>query len=137
MPVLIVDASVTLPWCFIDEATPFTNGLLDRVRNGEEAAVPAHWPVEVLNGLLKAQRRGRISDTDVRQFLVMLGSLPILVEQYYDTSYLESLRVLARKHNLTSYDTAYLELAQQYSLPLATLDQDLRAAAIAEGVKLL
>jgi predicted nucleic acid-binding protein len=38
---------------------------------------------------------------------------------------------------LTTYDAAYLELAQRRGLPLATLDTDLRAAATAEGVILL
>ena len=36
MPVSIPDASVTLPWCFEDEITPYTNALLDRLIAGEE-----------------------------------------------------------------------------------------------------
>ncbi|MDR3772146.1 MAG: type II toxin-antitoxin system VapC family toxin [Terracidiphilus sp.] len=36
---------------------------------------------------------------------------------------------LADKHSLTVYDATYLELALCLSLPLATLDADLRAAA--------
>jgi predicted nucleic acid-binding protein len=44
---------------------------------------------------------------------------------------------LAHRHRLTLYDAAYLELAQRRRLPLATLDSDLRAAAMAEGVPLL
>jgi predicted nucleic acid-binding protein len=43
----------------------------------------------------------------------------------------------ADKHNLTVYDATYLELALRLSLPLATLDEDLRAAAQREGVQLL
>jgi len=38
---------------------------------------------------------------------------------------------------MTPYDAAYLELAQRHSLPLASLDQALRAAAAALGVTLL
>jgi predicted nucleic acid-binding protein len=44
---------------------------------------------------------------------------------------------LADRHHLTIYDAAYLELARRLSLPLATLDRDLRAAAEALGVPLL
>lgn len=44
---------------------------------------------------------------------------------------------LAVKHGLTTYDDAYLELTLRRDLPLATLDQDLRGAAAAEGVQLL
>lgn len=43
----------------------------------------------------------------------------------------------ADQPRLTLYDAAYLELAQQLNLPLATLDQDLRKAAQAHGVVLL
>jgi len=44
---------------------------------------------------------------------------------------------LASRNRLTVYAAAYLELAQRRRLPLATLDAELRAAAIAEGVPLL
>jgi len=37
---------------------------------------------------------------------------------------------------LTAYDAAYLELAKRTGLPLATLDDDLRKAARAEGTAL-
>jgi predicted nucleic acid-binding protein len=45
--------------------------------------------------------------------------------------------LLARKHGLTLYDTAYLELAIRQGVPLGSLDTDLRKAAKAEGVALL
>jgi predicted nucleic acid-binding protein len=55
----VIDASVTLPWCFEDEATEWTEALLDRLSAGEVAFAPAHWPVEVSNGLLTAIRKKR------------------------------------------------------------------------------
>ena len=44
---------------------------------------------------------------------------------------------LALRFKLTVYDAAYLELAQRRRLPLASLDQELRAAAMAAGVGVL
>lgn len=44
---------------------------------------------------------------------------------------------LAIKYQLTAYDAAYLNLALQQALPLATLDNLLAAVAKAEGVTLL
>ncbi len=44
---------------------------------------------------------------------------------------------LADRFRLTLYDAAYLELAQRRLLPLASLDNELRAAAQALGVALL
>jgi len=43
---------------------------------------------------------------------------------------------LARAHNLSAYDAAYLELAMRRGLPIATLDDKLKAAAAAVGVSL-
>ena len=44
---------------------------------------------------------------------------------------------LARRHRLTVYDAAYLELALREGLPLATLDEALASAARAETVLLI
>jgi predicted nucleic acid-binding protein len=40
-------------------------------------------------------------------------------------------------YRLSAYDAAHLELAIREGLPLATLDDDLRRAASAAGVKLV
>ena len=61
----VIDASAALPWRFADEATPWTEALLDRAEAGEEMLMPAHWPVEVANGLLVAHRKGRVTDAQV------------------------------------------------------------------------
>jgi predicted nucleic acid-binding protein len=49
----------------------------------------------------------------------------------------EALMQLARRHRLTMYDAAYLELALRKGYPLATLDAALSIAARAEGVVLI
>lgn len=61
MAIFVVDASAALAWCFEDEASSWTDGLLERLRQGDQVIVPAHWPAEVLNGLLVAARRKRIA----------------------------------------------------------------------------
>jgi predicted nucleic acid-binding protein len=43
---------------------------------------------------------------------------------------------LASAQNLSVYDAAYLELAMRRGLPLAPLDDKLKAAAMRLGVKL-
>jgi hypothetical protein len=57
----VLDASVAVAWCFEDEATKFTESVLDLLSAGAEALVPAIWPVEVANALLIAERRKRIA----------------------------------------------------------------------------
>ncbi len=132
----VADASVTLAWCFPDEATPWTESLLDRVAQGEQVIAPAHWPTEVSNGLLMAFRRKRIDRMRADWFLNTLSSLPIMVEQPLSMSQAKRVVALAIQHTLTFYDAAYLDLALRTALPLATLDGALRRAAVAENVVL-
>jgi predicted nucleic acid-binding protein len=137
MAVFIPDASVSLGWCFSDEATPYTESLLDRLVQNEEVAVPSHWPLEILNGIIQAKRRGRVTEEAIETFIASLASFQIVVDLDRSILRLSAIRDLADKHRLTSYDAAYLELAIRLNLPLATLDGALRKAASAERVPLL
>jgi len=137
MPGFIPDASATLPWAFEDEATPWTESLLERVLGGEAVSVPAHWPLEVANSLLMAQRRGRVTTRQIDEFIDDLAALPIMVEGARLPADWHGILGLAEKHRLTAYDAAYLDLAKRSGLPLATLDGALRRAAKAEGVVLV
>ena len=133
----VADASATLPWCFEDEATPETEALLERLRAGEPAITPAHWPTEVMNGLIVAVRRGRIDSQRVTRFARDLAALPIRIEPPHAPAAWHAVIRVAIGYRLTVYDAAYLELAERTGLPLASLDGDLRKAALAAGVVLL
>lgn len=137
MPGFVIDASATLPWCFADEATRWTEGLLDRLESGEEARVPAHWPIEVMNGLIMAVRRKRIDLDRVARFAGDLAALRSASSRPMPLPRWNTIIQVATEQNLTIYDAAYLELAQRTGLPLATLDGDLRKAARAKGARLL
>ena len=76
---LVPDASATLTWCFEDEAMPWTDALLAKLRAGDEAIVPANWPAEVANALLIAVRRGCISREKADRFFLDLRALPIRI----------------------------------------------------------
>jgi len=137
MAVFIVDASVALAWCFADEATPWTDGLLERLRRGDRIVVPAHWPTEVANALLMGRRRNRIQPGQPELLWDELAALPIEVEPALSAAQARGVLALSEKHGLTVYDGAYLELARRRQLPLGTLDGDLRKAAQAEGLAML
>jgi predicted nucleic acid-binding protein len=95
------------------------------------------WPLEVLNALTVAERRGRL-DAARRQLLAgFLRDLPISLDHETATQAWTTTAHLAERFRLTLYDAAYLELAQRLALPLATLDGELRAAAQGLGVPLL
>ena len=44
---------------------------------------------------------------------------------------------IARKHRLTAYDAAYVELAVRLTAPIATLDRALAGAARSENLEVL
>ncbi len=127
---LVLDASIAAAWLFDDEADPSANSLLIRLQEWE-AVVPQHWHLEVRNALIVGERRGRIHPNEVDERLIDLGTLPVRTDLEPDFD--AALR-LARLHGLSFYDAVYLELARRHGLPLATLDGDLGAAAVVEGV---
>ena len=132
----VLDNSVALTWCFEDERTPATAALLEQV--GELGAqAPMLWPLEALNGLLVAERRGRLDAARRQRLAGFLRALPIVLD--VDTAsqaWTETAR-LAERFGLSAYDAAYLELARRRDLPLASLDRALRAAATVLGLTVL
>jgi predicted nucleic acid-binding protein len=110
---------------------------LSLVLDSSGAWVPALWRLEVANVLEIGVRKGR-SDSSFRDAaLADLALLPITVDQETDRQAWGATANLAARHRLTLHDAAYLELARRHCLPLATLDNELRAAATAEDVALL
>jgi predicted nucleic acid-binding protein len=130
---VVLDASVALAWYFQDEANPYADAVAGRFP-AIEAIVPSIWPLEVANAVLMGERRGRGTATTAARWAASLTALPIAVDTQPIDRVLTDVMALARGHNLTAYDASYLELAIRSGLPLATLDDRLRAAAAAAGV---
>jgi predicted nucleic acid-binding protein len=131
----VLDGSVTMVWGFEDEADAYAEAILDRMPD-LQAYVPGLWSLEVANALLVGERRRRTTPADAARFLSILGSFPITIDDETAAHAWHETTHLARAHGLSAYDAAYLELAIRLGLPLATLDDKLKAAAIAVGVAL-
>jgi len=131
---LVIDASVTVSWCFEDEKTPYTEWLLNRMAEGAEAVVPSLWPFETVNALLQAERRKRLTAAQATLFLEQLQSFNIVVDSALIPRVFSQVFLEARQQDLTAYDAAYLELALRRGLPLATLDEQLTKAAKDLGI---
>lgn len=132
----IVDCSLTMAWCFADEATPAASELLDRLAE-ESVLVPSLWFLEVANVLAMAEKRKRISAGDSDRFLTLLGILEIEVDDEAHSRSISDLIPLCRAQGITSYDAVYLDVALRHRLPLASLDDDMRRSAKKLGIKLL
>jgi predicted nucleic acid-binding protein len=132
-----VDASVALCWYFEDQKTAYTEAVFECLARGDEALVPAIWPLEVVNSLVVAARQKTISVAQLETFVRDLKDLPVEVDfEGVGRAYSSIVRI-SRQHQLSSYDAVYLDLALVGGLPLATLDKNLRAAAKRAGLELL
>lgn len=129
----VVDASVAACWVMVDETSSRADLAYARLLD-DKAIAPALWWFEVRNALLIGERRGRIDPSTTEMILHELTEMPIELDTMANDL---ALLALARRHRLSAYDAAYLELAMRRDLPLATLDEALLRAARSEGVVLI
>ncbi|HEY7152954.1 MAG TPA: type II toxin-antitoxin system VapC family toxin [Gemmataceae bacterium] len=129
----VLDCSIAMAWFFRDEADAYAEAVQDALTKAE-AIVPATWPLEVVNTLVVGERRKRSTEAQATTWLSYLRTLPIVVDDETAMRAWGDTLSLARAHQLSAYDAAYLELVLRRGLPLATLDDKLKAAATVVGV---
>lgn len=135
MSAYVLDCSVSVAWIVDDEASKETDELLVYLRN-DNALTPGIWRLELGNVLVQAEKRGRITTSQITTMLEFIGRLSIITETD-DSRYLNEVLNLARSESMTTYDAAYLELAMRHRIPLATLDKALINAANRNNIKTL
>lgn len=132
----MLDASVALSWHFDDEGGGAAETIAQRAFL-EGIAVPQHWFLEVMNGLVRGERRRRTSVSGTARFIERLEDLDVAYDEAQPERVSRALLPLARAHRLSIYDAAYLELAQREGLSLATFDASLVEAARSIGIELI
>lgn len=129
MPI-VLDASIVAAWVLPDESSLVAAKVMMEIPSSG-GVVPAIWPFELRNTFLVAERRGRIDPQSTASFIASIARLPLAMDPDAE---LDTVLEIARRHRLTVYDAAYLELALRMGAPLATLDGALLSAAKATGV---
>jgi predicted nucleic acid-binding protein len=137
MVAFVLDVSACIPWCCEDETTQASEQMLEWAIDGSALHVPSLWTWEILNTLAVVVKRRRITADRAKEFLEQMARLNIKIDQPPAIADFPRLHSLADLCRLTAYDVAYLDLAKRLSLPLATRDDDLMRAALAEGVQIL
>ncbi len=134
----VLDASVALAWLIDRSVAPYATHVKQLLLQGSRAVVPALWQIEVANGLVTTERRAMMTVSEtaeiLRNFEVVLGGSIDIIGGPVSIPNIVSA---ARQSRLTAYDAAYLDLARERQLPLATLDRGLANAAKRAGVALL
>jgi predicted nucleic acid-binding protein len=80
------------------------------------------------------ERRKRSTEAQAVKWFSYLSSLPIVVDETTNDHAWNEVLTLGRAHHLSAYDASYLELALRRGLPVASLDDELKAAASVLGV---
>jgi predicted nucleic acid-binding protein len=133
----VLDASIVLTWCFPDEEARKAEEISERIALGDKVAVTSFWRHEVLNALLMGEKRKRLTIELIEAFIKDLEQLPADVDAPAAGTVFHTTQDLCRKHGLTAYDAAYLELAMRYRVALATADGALERAARAEEIEIV
>ncbi len=108
----VLDASTVLTWCFPDEKAQKAEEVSERIAGGDTVIVPAFWRHEILNALLVGERRKRLTRELSQEFVADLNRLPVEVDDGATQEIVfNTTQALCRKHGLTAYDAAYLEIA--------------------------
>ncbi len=132
----VLDASVVAAWFLPDQRTASADRLLGETHQHRFLA-PHIFPVEVLNLLLTAERKARISAASTARAFTALWSLNLTVAEAGRPESVGELLTLAREDRLTAYDALYLQLAQTSGAALATRDGELISAAGRRGLDVL
>jgi predicted nucleic acid-binding protein len=133
----VLDASTALGW-MLDRPVPVrASRARELIVAGATPVVPALWRYEVSSAVVVAERRGRLTAAQVETLSADLDEFCLVAELDPASVQASALIQLARHHQLTAYDAAYLELALRRRLPLATLDERLEAAAQRAGLALI
>jgi predicted nucleic acid-binding protein len=120
---------VSAAWCFEDQSTPYTDAILEHVIAGTEVVVPVIWKLELINALVVAERRKKMTPVKSAVFLRDLQQFNIVVDVDGLDQVFSAVIDQARLYQRSAYDASYLELAQRRALPFATKDEPLRKAA--------
>ncbi len=89
-----------------------------------EIAYPSLMPYEAVNALRSMCARGALADSVADQAVRNVTTFPGAVFEFEDLAH----RAWQLRHNLTTYDAAYVALAEMIECPLLTLDTRLVAA---------
>ena len=128
---ILVDASVLIAFILKE---PGWRSLADYLRYGLSVD---HAAKEVTNALWKLHRVKKIIGVEdaLRLFNVFSSLLGVNLILEPEQLYLSKAFRIALDYGVTVYDALYIALAAEKKLPLLTLDEKQRGAAVAFGVR--
>jgi predicted nucleic acid-binding protein len=126
----VVDASVAVQWFAREPGSEASAAL---VEGNQPLVAPDIMPLEVANALWKKFRRGDVPAGDLQPAVTRILASDITLIPTLNL--LERAVRLAFEISHPVYDCVYLVLAEERGAPLASIDERLRAAARARGLR--
>ena len=137
---IVLDNSINSRFLWPDVANITNNDYaLHVVRQAAKGAVfhvPTIWHYELTQVAYTLTKRKMVTQADAHAYFNQLADLPIMTDSLSHASSSGAGYALCLQYELSSYDSAYLELALRLGAYLATNDDDLMKAAIKAGVAL-
>ena len=133
----VYDTSFVGPLIIPDEKNQRVEKAHAAVADDELIYVPQLFWYEITNIFKNMLRRKRYSYDEVRQFYQPLAAIRLTCDSETGIDYSKKLLRLCNDYNLSSYDAAYLELAERKNAVLYTLGETFSAAAKRHGVAVI
>jgi len=120
-----------------DEKNPRVDKMWAGIGEEEKIFIPSLLWYEITNIFKNLTRRKRFKNDEVMQLFPQLDAIRMTCDYTSGIEYSKKLLDLCNDYNLSSYDAAYLELAERKKAILCTMDEGLRLAAKKHGVAVM
>ena len=135
--IFVYDVSFAGAKIIPDEKNHEIRKITESIGEDEDIFIPQLFWYEITNIFKNLIRRRRYTIDDVLQFYPLLSAIRLTTDFASDVDYSQKIFNLCNNFNLSSYDAAYLELAERKKAVLCTFDDNLIDAAKKAGIKIL
>jgi predicted nucleic acid-binding protein len=135
--IYVLDSSFVSAVIIPDEKNLYAEKIYMQIKNDDIRYVPNLFTYEMANIFMNLIRRKRFTYDEVFNLHQVLSSIRLNTDFETGAGYIKKLLRLCNEYNLSSYDAAYLELAERKSAFLCTFDEHLQAAAKKCGIAVL
>ena len=133
----VFDASFVGALIIPDENNHQVNRMYKKLKNEDEKYTPHLLWYEITNMFRNLIRRRRFTLDKIMLFYPRFTAFQLKYDNEKGADYSRKLLHICNEYDLSSYDAAYLELAERKNAILCTLDEKLRTAAKKYGVAVL
>ena len=133
----VYDSSYIAALVIPDEKNPKIDNAHDSLEENDEILIPQLFWYEAANIFMNLIRRKRFSKEEVNHLIQLLTFYNLTTDFEYNINFVKKLWNLCIECNLSSYDAAYLELAERKRAVFCTMDDNLRAIAKKRGLEVI